>query len=119
MQRLRLPAHLHIPRFLEASSRSISHADHGLCKPSHNYTWQDHKAQDCCVVRTQQIHVVSPRSRQTFTDRQGGQTQYLTPYEEHALVDYVLHTSERGYPLPVKFLRSLALVIARQRCSSF
>jgi hypothetical protein len=31
----------------------------------------------------------------------------------------VLRTSERGYPLPVKFLRSLALVIARQRSSAF
>jgi len=45
--------------------------------------------------------------------------QYLTPREEKALLEYVLRMSERGYPLPVKFLRSLALVIARQRCSTF
>ena len=45
--------------------------------------------------------------------------QYLTPSEEKAPVDYVLRTSERGYPLPVKFLRFLALVIARQRSSAF
>lgn len=35
------------------------------------------------------------------------------------LVQYVLRMSERGYPLPIKFLRSLALVIARQRSSTF
>jgi hypothetical protein len=45
--------------------------------------------------------------------------QYLTPAEENALLDYVLRMSERGYPLPVIFLRSLALVIARQRSSAF
>ena len=45
--------------------------------------------------------------------------QYLTPAEEKALLDYVLRMSKRGYPLPVKFLRSLALVIARQRSSAF
>jgi hypothetical protein len=52
------------------------------------------------------------------TDKAAKQ-QYLTPVEEKALLDYVLRTSERGYPLPVKFLRSLALVIARQRSSAF
>jgi hypothetical protein len=45
--------------------------------------------------------------------------QYLSPREENALVDYFLRMSERDYPLPVKFLRSLALVIARQRSSAF
>jgi DDE superfamily endonuclease len=45
--------------------------------------------------------------------------QYLTPAEENAPLDYVLRMSERGYPLLVKFLRSLALVIARQRSSVF
>jgi len=45
--------------------------------------------------------------------------QYLTPAEENTLLDYVLRMSERGYPLPVKVLRSLALVIARQRSSAF
>jgi hypothetical protein len=39
--------------------------------------------------------------------------QYLTQQEEQALVEYVLRLSDNGYPLPVKFLRSLALVIAR------
>ena len=45
--------------------------------------------------------------------------QYLTPREEKTLLEYVLRMSERGYSLPVKFLRPLALVIARQRCSTF
>jgi hypothetical protein len=39
--------------------------------------------------------------------------QYLTPYEESALLDYVLHMSERGY------MRSLALMIAHQRSFAF
>jgi hypothetical protein len=39
--------------------------------------------------------------------------QYLTPQEEKALLDYALRMSERGYPLPVRALHSLAQVIAR------
>ncbi|KAJ5224161.1 uncharacterized protein N7469_007664 [Penicillium citrinum] len=42
--------------------------------------------------------------------------QYLTPQEEQALVGYVLQLADNGYPLPVKFLRSLAVVIVRCRC---
>ena len=45
--------------------------------------------------------------------------QYLTPQDENALVEYVLRMADNGYPLPVKFLRSLALTIARQRSSTF
>jgi hypothetical protein len=45
--------------------------------------------------------------------------QYLNPQEEKALVTYVLRMSQNGYPLPVKFLRDLALVIVRQRGSIF
>ena len=41
--------------------------------------------------------------------------QYLTPQEESVLLAYVLRTANRGLPLPVKSLRSLALTIARQR----
>ena len=47
------------------------------------------------------------------------QQQYLRPREEKALVEYVLRLSDRGHPLPVKFLRSLAPVIARRRGSPF
>jgi len=41
--------------------------------------------------------------------------QYLTPQEERALLDYVLRMADNGLPLPVKSLRSLALIIARHR----
>lgn len=41
--------------------------------------------------------------------------QYLTPNEERGLSTYVLRMSQNGYPLAVKVLRSLALVIRRQR----
>ncbi|KAJ5379594.1 hypothetical protein N7509_012713 [Penicillium cosmopolitanum] len=45
--------------------------------------------------------------------------QYLTPQEEQALVEYALRLADNGYPLPVKFLRPLALIIVRQRSSIF
>ncbi|KAF2187224.1 hypothetical protein K469DRAFT_725309 [Zopfia rhizophila CBS 207.26] len=45
--------------------------------------------------------------------------QYLTPSEETALVEYLLRMSNNGFPVPIKYLRSLALIIARQRCSVF
>jgi hypothetical protein len=41
--------------------------------------------------------------------------QYLTPQEEKGLVDYLLRAYRNGYPLPVKAVRALAHVIARQR----
>ena len=44
--------------------------------------------------------------------------QYLTPSEEKALASYLLRMSNNGFPIPVKFLRSLALIIACQRSSS-
>jgi hypothetical protein len=52
------------------------------------------------------------------TDKAAKQ-QYLTPSEEKALLEYVLSASERGYPRPVKFLRSLALAVAHQRSLAF
>jgi hypothetical protein len=51
--------------------------------------------------------------------QKGAKQQYLTIQEEKALVDYVLRMSRNGYPLPVKFVRTLALVIVRQRVSIF
>jgi hypothetical protein len=56
------------------------------------------------------------RGRPTLKDKAIRQ-QYLTPCEEESLVRYVLEYTERGYPLPVKSLRSLALVIARRQGS--
>ena len=44
--------------------------------------------------------------------------QYLTPQEEKALLDHALRMANNGYPLPVKSLCSLALVIARRRSSN-
>jgi hypothetical protein len=57
-------------------------------------------------------------NKPSIVDKAANQ-QYLAPQEEQALVEYVLRLAKNGYPLPVKFLRSLALVIARQRSSTF
>jgi hypothetical protein len=45
--------------------------------------------------------------------------QYLTESGEHALVEYALRMANNGFPVPVKYLRSLAHVIACQRTSIF
>lgn len=57
-------------------------------------------------------------NKPSLADKAANQ-QYLTPQEEKALVEYVLRLADNGYPLPVKFLRSLALIIVRQRSSIF
>jgi hypothetical protein len=44
--------------------------------------------------------------------------QYLTPQEEKTLVAYVLQCADNGFPLPVKALRRLALVIRQRRSSA-
>ncbi|OAP56314.1 hypothetical protein AYL99_09493 [Fonsecaea erecta] len=44
--------------------------------------------------------------------------QYLTPQEEKALVAYILQCADNGFPLPVKALRRLALVIRQRRDST-
>jgi hypothetical protein len=58
------------------------------------------------------------RGKPTRRDKAACQ-QYLTPREETALLEYVLRMDERGYPLPVKFLGSIAHVIKCQRTSAF
>ncbi len=45
--------------------------------------------------------------------------QYLSPQGEKALVSYVLRMSRNGFPLPVTFLRDLALALVRRRISIF
>ena len=45
--------------------------------------------------------------------------QYLTPSEEKAVVDYLLRMSNNGFPILVKFLRSMALIIVRRRSFTF
>lgn len=52
-------------------------------------------------------------------DEKARDQQYLTPSEEEALVKYLLRMSRNGFPIPVKYLRSLAFVIACQRSSIF
>jgi len=58
------------------------------------------------------------RGRPTRRDKAASQ-QYLTPREEKAFLEYVLRMDQRGYPLPIKFLGSIAHVIKRQRSSAF
>jgi hypothetical protein len=41
--------------------------------------------------------------------------QYLTPPEEKALVKYLVRMSDLGFPLPIKYIPSLAFTIARGR----
>ncbi|KAJ5963054.1 hypothetical protein N7481_013359 [Penicillium waksmanii] len=57
-------------------------------------------------------------NKSSLADKAASQ-QYLTPHEEQALLEYVLRLADSGYPLLVKFLRSLAMVIMRQRSSIF
>jgi len=45
--------------------------------------------------------------------------QYLTPLKEKALVKHLLRRSDNGFPVPVKHLPLLALIIARQCPSAF
>jgi hypothetical protein len=45
--------------------------------------------------------------------------QYLTPLEERALVNYLLRSDKNGYPLPVKFVHTLAHIIAIRRTGVF
>ena len=73
----------------------------------------DMQPRTCESTRRQQA-----RGKPSRKDKAAKQ-QYLTPCEEKALVEYVLRLSARGHPLPVKYLRSLALVIARRRSSTF
>lgn len=44
--------------------------------------------------------------------------QYLTPAEEKALARYLIQMHEIGYPVPVKYIPSLAFIIARQRSTT-
>jgi hypothetical protein len=52
--------------------------------------------------------------RSTRRDK-AAKEQYLSPQEEKGLANYVLRMCQNGYPLPVKALRSLALVIRQKR----
>ncbi|KAF1818245.1 uncharacterized protein K489DRAFT_385030 [Dissoconium aciculare CBS 342.82] len=47
------------------------------------------------------------------------QQQYLSPSEEQALAEFMLHMVHTQCLLPVKSLRILAQIIRRQRCCIF
>ncbi|KAJ5150803.1 uncharacterized protein N7482_010055 [Penicillium canariense] len=57
-------------------------------------------------------------NKPSIADKAANQ-QYLTQREEQALVEYVLRLADNGYLLPVKFLRSVALIVVRRRSSNF
>lgn len=44
--------------------------------------------------------------------------QYLTPWEEKALAKYLIRMSDIGYPVRIKYVSSLALIIAYQRSTT-
>jgi hypothetical protein len=58
------------------------------------------------------------RGKPTRKDKAAGQ-QYLTPCEEKAVLEYALRMYKYGFPIPVKFLGSIAHIIKRQRSSAF
>ena len=58
------------------------------------------------------------RGRPTRRDKAVRQ-QYITPSEEKAVLEYALRMYERGFPIPVRFLGSIAHIIKRQRSSTF
>ena len=66
-------------------------------------------------------------ARSTLHDRAHGQRskeekaqsqQYLTPCEEKAVVNFVLHMSEFGQRVRIKYIPSLAFSVARQRSTN-
>ncbi|KAM0703871.1 hypothetical protein Q7P35_008876 [Cladosporium inversicolor] len=67
-------------------------------------------------------HSNVPRS--TLHDRARGQRsieakaqsqQYLTPYEERAMIDFILQMSALGTPVRIKYISSIAFTVARGR----
>lgn len=67
-------------------------------------------------------HSDVPRS--TLHDRARGQRsieakaqsqQYLTPYEEKAMIDFILQMSALGTPVRIKYISSIAFTVARGR----
>ncbi|KAF2844197.1 hypothetical protein T440DRAFT_35401 [Plenodomus tracheiphilus IPT5] len=52
------------------------------------------------------------KGRPSKEDKAEGQ-QYLTPWEESALVKFILHMSDLGQPVRIKHIPSLAFVATR------
>ncbi|KUL81896.1 hypothetical protein ZTR_09528 [Talaromyces verruculosus] len=89
-------------------------ADHS-CRPSERQSYAIRSRSTGIPASTLWRRANGKPSRQ---DKAANQ-QYLSPQEERALVNHVLRMAQNGYPLPVSFLRSLAVIIARQRSSIF
>jgi hypothetical protein len=54
---------------------------------------------------------------QSSKEEKAERQQYLTPVEEKALANYVIRMSNIGYPIRIKYIASLAFIIARRRSS--
>jgi hypothetical protein len=54
------------------------------------------------------------RGRRSIEAKAQGQ-QYLAPFEEKAVVDFVLHMAELGTPVRIKYIPSLAFTVTRHR----
>jgi hypothetical protein len=54
------------------------------------------------------------RGRRSIEEKAQSQ-QYLAPYEEDALVHFLLQLSDLGQPVRIKYIRFLALCVTRQR----
>jgi hypothetical protein len=54
------------------------------------------------------------RGRRSIEEKAQSQ-QYLAPYEEDALVHFLLQISDLGQPVRIKYIRFLALCVPRQR----
>ncbi|KAI1529798.1 DDE-1 multi-domain protein [Pyrenophora tritici-repentis] len=54
------------------------------------------------------------RGRRSIEEKAQSQ-QYLAPYEEDALVHFLLQMSDLGQPVRIKYIRFLALCVTRQR----
>ncbi|KAM0703962.1 hypothetical protein Q7P35_008968 [Cladosporium inversicolor] len=54
------------------------------------------------------------RGRQSIEAKAQGQ-QYLAPFEEKAVVDFILHMAELGTPVRIKYIPSLAFTVTRHR----
>ena len=91
------------------------HENTGLIADSVLIDWIDEPKASKLSESTRWRHA---RGRPTQRDKAIRQ-QYLTPSEEKAVVEYALRMYERGFPIPVKFLRAIAHIIKRQRSSTF
>jgi hypothetical protein len=84
-----------------------------LAHSSHCTTWSAKSELTDVPASTLWYCANGRRSREEKAEKQ----PYLTGPEEKAIEDFVLHFAKNGFPLPLKFLRSLAYLIVEQRSS--